>query len=308
MRKATTVKRWAASLTIGLGVLAVATTAHAARNDISLLGLGRPASATLSDPAVQRYRALSAELALALAPKALGPAETLGMSGFEFSLASTTTGITESAEYWQGQPGSPVFEGVMEDQDVPGALWTPTLQIRKGLPISTDLGVSIAYLSSSEMFMLGSELKIALYESYIRYIPALSVRAAFGRLFGSSDLDLVTGEIDVMASLALGIGGMAQLTPYVGAGALYAHVNSQVLDETPYAVVGGDQRGGASGSLYTFPTLEWNDNKLTRVFGGLRLTVAMVALSYSLDVGLVPYDFAASGTLMSHSFKLAIDV
>lgn len=278
-------------------------------NDISLLGLGRPEQNVLRDPAVQRYRAMSAELAMALTPKPLHPAETLGMSGFEFSLVSTHTPINSGADYWQGQPGVPVFEAPLRDREIPGALWTPTFMVRKGLPMSTDVGLSFAYLSSSSIAMLGGDVKIAIYESYVRWVPALSVRGAFGRLIGATDLDMLTGEADVITSLAFGVGGMAQITPFFGIGRMFAHVNSQVLDDTPYDVTddANDQRGGASGSLYTFPTLDWQKNQFTRAFGGIRVNVAMLQFAYSLDVGLIPYSFAKR-TMLSHSFKLGFDV
>src|SRR5207249_4102811 len=117
--------------------------------DISLRGLGRPQASSFrdvmdcpNDPAVMRYRSLSNELATAMAPRPLAPAETLGMSGFEFSLASAVTPIAYNEDYWKGQPGNPVFEGVLHQRAVPHNLWTPTAHLRKGLPLSTEIGVS----------------------------------------------------------------------------------------------------------------------------------------------------------------------
>jgi len=276
--------------------------------DISLRGLGRPApGGTLkSDPAIQRYREMSTELAMALSSRPLAPAETLGMSGFEFSLVSTTADITEAADYWQGQPGSPIFEGVQANhgsRQIPGAFWIPSLHIRKGLPLSSEIGITGSYLAFSEMFMMGAEAKIALHESYFRWVPALALRGAASRLFGSSDLDMITSEFDLMASLPFGIGGMVQVTPYTGYGILYAHVNSQVLDETPYSVLdANDQKGGRGGSLYTFPTLDMFDNGNGRYFIGFRINVAMMEIIYELNIGF------ADQTLTSHSFKLGFDV
>jgi hypothetical protein len=277
--------------------------------DISLRGLGRPpTNAPLSDPVVRRYKNLTSELVFALAPRPLAPAETLGMSGFEFSLVSTTADINETATYWQGQPGSPVFEGALPthgNRGVPSLFWVPTVHIRKGLPLSTEVGINASYLAWSEMVLLGVEGKVALHESYVRWVPALSARGAVGRLFGSSDLDIVTIEADLLASLPFGVGGMVQLTPYAGYGFLFAHVNSQVLDETPYEVLDTDeQKGGEDGSLYTFPTLEWRDNQQGRVVIGLRLNVAMLELLYEFDMGLVG---GAAGSLQSHSFKIGFD-
>lgn len=287
--------------------------------DISLRGLGRPQNnPPLNDPAVVRYQNLTSELVFALAPRPLAPAETLGISGFEFSVVSTTADINDQADYWQGQPGNPVFEGVLSshgNRGVPKVFWVPTIHLRKGLPMSSEIGINAAYLAWSEMTMLGVDAKIALHESYFRWVPALSLRGSVGRLFGSSDLDIVSFEGDLLASLPFGIGGMVQITPYLGYGLLWAHVNSQVLDETPYRTVdcssgrclpdNVDQKGGADGSLYTFPTLEWSDNSHGRLFFGVRAGVAFIEVIYEIDVGFVGNE---AGTLMSHSFKLGFDV
>lgn len=160
--------------------------------------------------------------------------------------------------------------------------------------------------------MLGVEGKVALHESYFRWAPAISARGAVGRLFGSSDLDLMTIEVDGLASLPFGVGGMAQITPYAGYGWLFADVNSHVLDETPYKVndesvpvADREQKGGERGSLYTFPRLMWSDNSHGRFFVGLRVNVAMIEILYELDVGFLGGE---AGTLHSHSFKIGFDV
>jgi hypothetical protein len=299
-----------ASWCVVAGLFLVPAAALANPYDISLRGLGRPApNANLSDPAVQRYHALSSELALTLAPRPLAPAETLGMSGFEFSFVNTLANINANQPYWQGQPGEPVLEGVLAShggRSVPSSFWVPSAHLRKGLPMSTEIGINGAYLAYSDMFFMGAEAKIAIHESYFRYAPALTFRTAFGRLFGSSDLDMFTFEADGITSLAFGVGGMAQLTPYLGYGVMFAHVNSQVLDETPYSVRDpNDQKGGADGSLYTFPTLNWSDNQHTRIFGGLRISIAMIELLYEFDLGQVKFN---SKQVLSHSFKIGFDV
>ena len=300
----------ASSLMLAIS-LAVPGTSRANPNDISLRSLGRPKSFALSDPAVQRYKSLSTELAFALSTRPLSPAETLGVNGFEFSLVSTFADITETADYWQGQPGTPVFEGVMAShgsRGVPRVFWVPTLHLRKGLPLSTELGINGSYLAWSDMFVVGAEAKIALHESFFRWVPALAGRIAANRLFGASDLDLFTFEADVLVSLPIGVGSALQVTPYGGWGMLFAHVNSQVIDETPYKVTdaASDQKGGHDGSLYTFPTLDWKDNRHQRIFGGLRFNIAMIELLYELDVGIL--DLQKKTTLMSHSIKLGFDV
>ena len=299
-----------ASWMVAAGLSLVPAASLANPYDISLRGLGRPdPQLGLDDPAAKRYRALSSELALALAPRPLAPAETLGMSGFEFSLVNTLADISANQPYWQGQPGEPVLEGALANhggRSVPSVFWIPSVHLRKGLPMSTEIGINGSYLAYSDMFFMGAEAKVALHESYFRYAPALTFRTAFGRLFGSSDLDMFTFEADGITSLAFGVGGMAQLTPYLGYGVMFAHVNSQVIDETPYSVRdGNDQKGGPEGSLYTFPTVNWSENQHMRIFGGLRINIAMFELLYEFDLGQVKFNHKQ---LLSHSFKIGFDV
>ena len=281
--------------------------------DISIRGLGRPrdlitkdAKGRHIDPAIRRFRYLASELTVALAPRPLAPAETLGLNGFEFSLVNNITQISHEAGYWQGQPGNPIFEGAASGRQTPTVLWAPTAHIRKGLPLSMEVGISGSYMAWSEMFMLGVEYKIAWHESFFRWVPALATRIAFSRLFGSADLDIISGEADLLVSLPFGLGGMASLTPYLGYGQLFAHVNSQVIDETPYDVTdpSGDQRGGSDGSLYNFPTINWQDNAHGRLVGGIRIIVAFIELLFEYN-----YMFMDTpNNLMSWSIKLGFDV
>ncbi len=277
--------------------------------DISLRSLGRPATGALDDPAVLRYRNLSNEIAIALSPKALSPAETLGMNGFEFALVSVHTPISWDQKFWQGQPGSPVLEGIVTgNRKMPKSLWTPTLHLRKGLPLSTEVGISGSYLALSEMFSLGADAKIAIHESFFRWAPAITMRASFSRLFGAPDLDILTGEADIMTSLPFGVAGMAQITPFFGAGQFYAHINSAIIDETPYiARDAADQAGGSTGSLYNFPTIEWKDNMHTRIFGGVRFIMTFIEVTYEYDLVKVDGD-STTKDMQSHSIKIGFDV
>jgi hypothetical protein len=301
--------RLVASVVVVVVALAAPGAAMARPLDISLRGLGRPdldpacATDSLGCPTTLRLRGLSAELAMALAPRVLQPAETLGVAGFELSAATTLSSISNKADYWQGQPGAPIIE---PGNTVPSMLVVPTVHLRKGLPLSTELGVEASYLAQSQLFMLGAELKVALHEQFIEYLPAVALRIAAARLFGSTELEMLTFEADGMISYAFGIGGMVQLTPYLGYGQLAVHVNTAVLDETPYVVLDPtDQTGGPTGSLYTFPTLQWTKNRYGRWFGGLRFDVAALELLYEFEYTQTSF---GSRRVVGHTIKLGFDI
>jgi hypothetical protein len=291
--------------------LGVPGAAQANPYDISLRGVGRPLSESLDDRAVKRYRFLSNELTMAMAPRPLAPAETLGMDGFEIAVSSTLTSLSWGSRYWQGQPGNPVFEGVAHGGGVPKLFWTPSVHLRKGLPLSMEIGLQGTYLAYSEMFNLGVEYKIAWHEAFFRWLPALSTRIAFSRLFGNSDISVITGEADLLTSLPIGLGGMAQVTPYLGYGQLFAHIDSMVLDETPENVwdTQNDQKGGSrggtnSGSLYRFPTISWEKNAHGRLIIGTRLIVAFIEVLFEFNWLFMD----GPNPLQSYSIKLGFDV
>lgn len=279
--------------------------AYAFNNDVSLRGLGRPLSDDLRDPANVRYQALTSELLLALTPHALQGAETTGLSGFEVSLADTATPISSQAAFWRGQPGAPVLEAGIQGGEVPRVLWTPTLRMRKGLGLNTELGIAGTFLPHSRLAMLSGEIKVAVHESFARWVPSIALRGAGHRLLGSTDADMIVAEVGGIMSLRLPIAGVGQLTPYVGFSELFAQVTSQILDATPYAVSdsSNDQVGGPQGALYQLATLNLLQNRLQRLYGGVRLNIAMVTSLY--EVGTNSY---GGTTLVSHSFKLGFEI
>lgn len=287
---------------IALVMLALGSVAMASPHDIQLRGLGRPQTNSLDDPAVKRFRLLTSELALALAPKPLSPAETLGVSGFEFSIGSSHADISEDLSYWQGQPGSPIFEAAIRDRKIPGMLWIPYIHLRKGLPTSTEIGINGSYLAGSNMFMVGADFKIALHESYIRWFPSISVRAAASTLFGAGDFVVTTGEADLIVSLPIGIGGMVRINPYLAFGLMGMDATSDVIDETPYDV--RDQGGGPSGSLYTYPRMKLTENLFKRLVIGTQVQTSFIKLLYEIDVGQIGF---ADKVLMSHTFQVGFD-
>lgn len=271
-------------------------------NDIQLNGLGRPATNAQSDPASVRFRLLTSELALALSSKPLTPAETLGISGFEYFIGFGYADISETESYWQGQPGSPVFEGVRQERKIPKGVLIPSIHLRKGLPLSTEIGVQGNYFASSEMFMVGVDLKVALHESFFRWFPSIAIRGAASTLFGAGDFIISTGEADLLISLPIGIGNMVRIDPYIGFGIMRMDATSDVIDATPYDL--RDQGGGPTGSLFTFTRQKLEDNDFTRLVIGAHAQITFIKLIYELDVGTIKYN---DTTLQTHTFQIGFD-
>ncbi len=219
--------------------------------DLDLHRLGNP-----SDPdARQRFALLSSEMALALSSFILHPPSTTGLAGLAVDLE---TG-------WA--PVHPTFIGGQTSWPTrgpaPGALWMPSLHVRKGLPFSFEIGGRIIYLYESTMVAAQGELKWALNEG-LRSWPDLALRVAVTRLFGQPDWNLSTLELDLMLGKRFAVGGVS-LTPY-GAFRLTWMDASTGLMSFPAGVT-------------AFPPLLMHDHLFVRWTLGVRLIAAAASVA-----------------------------
>src|ERR1043165_6371705 len=91
---------------------------------LAVIGLARPAAADSNDLIMSRlatrfsdgggvltviaqnleFRALSSQLGVALAPRLLTPADTLGFGGFQFAVDGSSSVIDDKQPYWRRLP------------------------------------------------------------------------------------------------------------------------------------------------------------------------------------------------------------
>jgi hypothetical protein len=148
------------------------------------------------------FRLLSQDLGAALSFKPLIPAESMGITGFDAGVAVTGTRLASRAVWSKAAAGA----------DVPSTLPVPTFRLHKGLPLDIDIGVSYAAVPSSNVKMIGGELRWAVLPGSA-LTPALALRASVNNLSGVDQLSLRTTSFDVSVSK-----GFALLTPYGGVG------------------------------------------------------------------------------------------
>lgn len=203
--------------------------AFANPNDITLQRFGQcvggtggscPATTT-NEPA---FRALARDLGLVMAPKGLVTAETLGVAGFAIQIDQNINTVNANDEHWQlgnlnGDPN--------------GTLNVTQLHIRKGLPFSFELGGTFNVLWDSSLVAVGTELRWALHEDYLWPVPDLGVRAYANTVLGSPQLNLTNAGFDVVVSLPFGVGGVMNITPFLGYNMNVVISASRLIDATP---------------------------------------------------------------------------
>lgn len=182
-------------------------------------------------------RSLVSELGVALAPRLLGPADTLGFGGFQLTADLGSTTISSDATFWRALRSSPEPTATATVDHGSGTLPTLGVFVRKGMwfPVpSIEFGGGAVHLLDSRLWTGQAYVKFALHEGYHDLpVPSLAVRGGVSRLFGQKELDLTIASFDASISKHVGVGGTWGLDPYAGWNLLMMIPRSEVIDPTP---------------------------------------------------------------------------
>jgi hypothetical protein len=306
---------------VGVAALAGEGPARAGKNDLRLLNLCPPDANTNECSWVQRdasgrvtgtapdvdgqsrFRSLMSELGVAIAPRLMTPADTLGFSGFQFSAELGVTKINPGRKigdraYWDGisvvEPTNPAA------RRPDSYLTTVGGYVRKGmwLPLPVfEFGAGAMSIVGSRMYALQGYAKLALQEGFHGWwLPSVAVRGSGSQLLGTSEVDLTVYGIDVLASKAFDIGGTARIEPILGWSVLFISARSGVIDATPgcdaFASPGGPpptpqcaaSQAGAGDDLnanFTFPKQDVITRQ--RFFGGFKLKLSVLFVAAQVE-------------------------
>ncbi|MFK5968811.1 MAG: hypothetical protein QM487_01635 [Candidatus Marithrix sp.] len=132
----------------------------------------------------------------------MAPAESLGMLGFDISLETVITDISDDKEFWIN---------LVSDNNPSTYLPIPRLHVQKGLPFNIDVGAMYISVPSTNITLWGLEAKYAILEGST-LTPAVSVRTSYTSLSGVDDISIDTQTLDILVSK-----GFLMFTPYAGA-------------------------------------------------------------------------------------------
>jgi hypothetical protein len=150
------------------------------------------------------FKSFSKDLGAVLSYKAVSPAEPLGLTGFDIGLEVTGTKLKYSDIWDKASSGS-----------APSTVPVPKLHVIKGLPFNIDVGAIYTKVPSTNISLLGGELRYAFLEGGVA-TPAVAVRGTFTKLSGVDQLDFSTKGLELSVSK-----GFAILTPYAGIGEVW---------------------------------------------------------------------------------------
>lgn len=185
------------------------------------LGIAQPAMAgtinlgALTGTSAQAdFRNVSEDMGSALSYKAVTPAASLGIIGFDVGVEVTQTSLAKSASLWNSISGKNISN-----------LYVPKVHVAKGLPLNIDIAGFVSTVPTTGISLYGGELRWAILPGSM-VTPAVAVRGSLTKLSGVNHLAFDTKGLDVSISK-----GFAMFTPYAGIGQVW--VNS-----TPDASLG----------------------------------------------------------------------
>jgi hypothetical protein len=264
----------------------------------------------LDADAESRFRSLMSELGVALAPRLMIPAQTLGSAGFQVSAEVGTTSISSDRPFWNGvagvQPQNP-------SRRPDGQATTIGMFVRKGLwmPPGFELGGGVVNLLDSQLLSWQGYAKLALHEGFNDWpLPAFAVRGALAYVTGSEQVRLKVASFDLLLSKGFGVLKTFRLEPFGGWSFLFVQAHSGRIDATPScdaylvrtAAVGqplGDscaeaQRGTSNDTLATFAFSDQDAITRNRFFLGAKVKFAVVFAAVEFE--LIPAGRSRDGS------------
>ena len=171
-----------------------------------------PTIDNLNDPAFTQdlFKDLTSDLGVALDYKSLKTARPLGLTEYDigFSISDTnmeTNGLEQATS-----------------QGAPRSLSVPRLEFRTGLIDRLDVGGFYTALPSSNIGLLGGNIRYSLYDGGTRG-AAVSIRGTYTQLTGVEEMDLRTRGLELSVSQ-----GFSLFTPYAGFGRVWVDGESNV--------------------------------------------------------------------------------
>lgn len=208
--------------------LATAAPAMAGGNDVTLHRFGdcrfNGAICQSVETNDDAFYSFARDLGLVFSPALGTTAETLGQAGFAVQVDQTFAIIDATEDYW---------ELAAADGDPSGTLPLTQFHIRKGLPLSLELGGNVTVLWDSSLVAVGTEFRWALHEDYLWPVPDLALRGYVNTVLGHSQLQLTVAGGELVTGLPIGVGNVMNITPYAGYNLGVVIMASRLIDATP---------------------------------------------------------------------------
>jgi opacity protein-like surface antigen len=202
------------------------------------------------------FRNFSEDLGSILIYRSIGPAVSLGITGFNLGAEVIASDIDENKGYWKK---------AVSDRNPPSYLTNTRVTFTKGLPLDLDVGIVLGKVLEPAIPYFGAEVRYSILKDKA-LVPGLHIRGSYSQTFDVDQLDLRTYALDLSVSKGFGVG--IKITPYAGVGV--AWVSSKASHLAPGLSLDKEEFSQAHGFL------------------GARLALGILAITAEVDYGAIP--------------------
>lgn len=172
------------------------------------------------------------ELGTMVANKPVNPTATTGIYGWEVSMYTQFV-MTEGRD--RGDDPSPWMRVHPEEDPQPWHV-VPTLGVRKGLPLSTEVGANVGWIGRTRTGTVGGYARVAILENTQPW-PDITLQAGYAGYIGNEELQLGVLDLGVSMGTTWFTGMMpgahnAAVSPWVSFSSLRVHANPTLDDDT----------------------------------------------------------------------------
>ena len=160
----------------------------------------------------EQFLLLSENIAAAIHYKGAGPAEPLGIIGFDLGVELSSTEVDET-----------LFNLASSGDFETPEILIPRVHVNKGLPFGLDIGAALSAVPSTDIKILSGELRYALWSGGVLH-PSIGIRASHAIVEGMDEIDMSSSALEITASK-----GFVMFTPYIGAGVVKTTVTPNDL-------------------------------------------------------------------------------
>ena len=198
--------------------LLIANTTHAGNLSPQSMSEWNGKSYTQATSIQQGYDIVVRQLGLAIANKPQ-TVTSMGIHGFEMSLQNSVSFI-DAARYSDGSP-SP-WNLAFSDEEAPENLWIPSIHIKKGLPMSFEIGARTGMIQGDTGSIFGTYARFSPVEGY-RKTPDISMQVGYTGYIGNSELGVGTMDASVSIGKSIPFGPLTGVNssvfrPFVAGG------------------------------------------------------------------------------------------
>ena len=272
-------------------LLQIATPAEAAwPEDVTLSAMAEYKGVATIAPLTDDYRDLIGELGTAVANKPIAAPRTLGAYGFDVSMDNSFAFTKAKGDDANPSP----WQRAHADNDPMPFIFAPSLTVRKGLPLSFEVGASMSWLGGSRQGSFSGFVRAAIVEGY-KPFPDVTVQVGYSGYVGNDELELGVMDLGISVGSSYAYGA----SPGMRHGLFMPYANFTLLRVSAHPILDDATTSTIGAVRYTSKDGE-GPILLPRAGVGIMVTSNNVA--FRVAIAWAPATIATLTTGMGFSF------